>query len=195
MVTDLEQALWALEEALEGVATFVQASSYGLRLAAKRLGDLESASAGPPPAAGEMARLADAVGQADDYLTDVTVLTLGDHFRAFLARALELPTLPPLPEAIADLEDLAGTPGALAKASFWVPLVLQLYRVALRGGLLDRKALETLGTRQLELQFPGGKVKMFRHGDHVALSERQLEEAAHALVDAARAIRLRLETA
>ncbi|MBI5015942.1 MAG: hypothetical protein HZB55_10680 [Deltaproteobacteria bacterium] len=195
MATDLEQALWALEEALEGVVSFVRASSYGLRLAAKRLGDLESASAGPPPAAAEMARLAEAVEQAEDHLSDVTVLALGDHFRAFLARALELPTLPPLPSAVADLEALPGTPGALAKVSLWVPLLLQLYRVALRGGRLDRRALEALGISQLELPFPGGKVKMFRQGDHVALSERQLEEAAHALLDAARAIRLRLETA
>lgn len=195
MNTDLEQALWALEEALEGTASFVRASSYGLRLAAKRLGDLESSSAGPPPAAAEMTRLADAVEQAEDHLSDVAVLAFGDHFRAFLARALELPTLPSLPLSVTELEALAGTPGALARVSFWVSLLLQLYRVALRGGALDRRALETLGTSQLELPFPGGKVKMFRQGDHVTLSERQLEEAAHALVDAARAIRLRLETA
>lgn len=195
MNTDLEQALWSLEEAVEGVASFVRASSYGLRLAAKRLGDLESASSGPPPAAAEMTRLAEAVEQAEDHLSDVAVLALGDHFRAFLARALELPILPPLPAAIAELEALPGTPGALAKVSFWIPLLLQLYRVSLKGGLLDRKALETLGMGQIELPFPGGKVKMFRQGDHVTLTERQLEEAAHALVDAARAIRLRLETA
>jgi hypothetical protein len=67
--------------------------------------------------------------------------------------------------------------------------------VILRGGRLDRKALDTLGTDALEIAYPGGKVKLFRQGDRVGLSERQLGEVAHALIEAARAIRVRLLTA
>lgn len=193
MPTDLDQALWALEEAVDGVTAFVKASAYGLRLAAKRLGDLETAPTSPN--AEEMARLAEAVEQAEDRLSDVALLALGDHLRAFLARVLDLPAAPPLPEGVPELEALAGVPDALGRASPWLPLCLQLYRVALRGGVLDRRALEALGKRELELPYPGGKVKMFRQGDHVALGERQLEDAGRALVEAARAVRLRLETA
>ena len=193
MPSDIDHALWALEEEVERVVLFVKGSAYGLRLAAKRVADVASGGA-PAPSSPEMARLAEALAEGEDRLSDVTLLALGDHFRAFLARALGLPSLPPLPADVAEMEALPGTPGALGKASFWVPLALQLYRVILRGGKLDRRALDALGTDELEIAYPGGKVKLFREGDRVGLSERQLEEVAHALVEAGRAIRFRLLT-
>ncbi|NTU59557.1 MAG: hypothetical protein HGA98_00685 [Deltaproteobacteria bacterium] len=194
MASDVEQALWAFEEAIEGLTGFIRAGAYGLRLAVKRVGDV-TAPAGPSAQSPEMLRLAEALESAEDRFSDVVILALGDHLRAFLARALHLPAPPPLPETLAELEHLPGTPGALAKVSHWVPLVLQLYRVVLRGGALDRAALAALGRDDLEIPYPGGKVKLFRPGDHVTLGERHLEEAAHALLEAARAIQLRLLTA
>ena len=194
MTSDVEQALWAFEEAVEGLTGFIRAGAYGLRLAAKRVGDL-SVPVGPATQSPELVRLADALESAEDRLTDVVVLALGDHFRAFLSRALQLGEVPPLPGSLSELEEIPGTPSALSKVSPWVPLVLQLYRVVLRGGALDRLALQTLGKNDLEIPYPGGKVKLFRPGDHVTLGERHLEEAAHAMVEAARAIQLRLLTA
>lgn len=194
MATDVEQALWAFEEEVDALVGFVKAASYGLRLAAKRVGDLTT-PAGPGTQSPELVRLAEVLEPSEDRLSDVVVLALGDYFRAFLARALQLPSPPPLPTNVADLEHLPGTPGALSKVSHWVPLLLQLYRVVLRGGTLDRAALTALGRQDLEIPFPGGKVKLFRPGDHVTLGERHLEEAAHALLEAARAIQLRLLTA
>lgn len=194
MASDVEQALWAFEEAVDGLTGFIRAGAYGLRLAAKRVGDLAT-PAGPGTQSPEMVRLAEALENSEDRFSDVVVLALGDHFRAFLARALQLGALPPLPGSIADLEEIPGTPGALTKVSPWVPLLLQLYRVVLRGGALDRLALQVLGRDDLEIPYPGGKVKLFRPGDHVTLGERHLEEAAHALLEAARAIQLRLLTA
>jgi hypothetical protein len=67
--------------------------------------------------------------------------------------------------------------------------------VTLRGGTLDRTAVETLGGKVLEIVFPGGKVKLFQPGDHVTLTEKLFEETGRALVQAAKAIRLRLMTA
>lgn len=196
MGTDADRALGALEEALEGVLSFVKAAAYGLRLATKKVGDLTTGAAAAPRAGGEeMALLVEALQQGEDRLSDVAVLALGDHFRVYLARALELPQLPALPATPAALEEFAGVPGALAKLPAPFGLVLQLYRAALQGGRLDRAALDAAGLRELELTYPGGKVKMFREGDHVTLTEAQLREAAQALLEAARAIRLRLLTA
>jgi hypothetical protein len=199
MGTDADRALGALEEALEGVLSFVKAAAYGLRLATKKVGDLTTGAAAAPGAsrAGgeEMALLVEALQQGEDRLSDVAVLALGAHFRVYLARALELPQLPALPSTPAALEEFAGVPGALSKLPAPFGLVLQLYRAALQGGRLDRAALDAAGLRELELTYPGGKVKMFREGDHVTLTEAQLREAAQALLEAARAIRLRLLTA
>jgi hypothetical protein len=194
VVTEVEQALWAFEEQVEGIVGFVKAAGYGLRLAAKRVGDL-TAPLGPGGSNPELIRLAEILEPSEDRLSDFVVLALGDHFRAFLARALQLPVPPPLPTDVAELEEIPGTPGALHKASHWVPLLLQLYRVILRGGALDRSALDALGRSEIEIPYPGGKVKLFRSGDHVTLDERHLEEAAHAMLEAARAIKLRILTA
>jgi len=199
MGTDTERALWALEEALEGVVALVRGAGYGLRLAAKRVGDL-GASPGPQPTSKgptgeEFERLVEALEFGEDRLSDVAVLAMGDHFRVFLARALELDQLPPLPPTPQAAEQLCGTPGALSPLPFWFPLALQLYRAALQGGRLDRSSLEALGVGQIELPYPGGKVKMHREGDRVTLTEHQTQEVAESLVEAGRAIRLRLLTA
>lgn len=199
MANDVERALWALEEAVDGVLSYVKGASYGLRLATKRVGDLSRPATGlaeaKPQAAAELERLSEALEHGEDRLSDLAVLALGDHFRAFLARALELPELPPLPPTPADAEALCGTPGALGKVPFWVPLALQLYRAALRGGRLDRNALQALGLDDLEIAYPSGKVRLYREGDHVTLTEQQLAEVGQALVEAGRAIYLRLVTA
>ncbi len=199
MGTDTERALGALEEALEGVLSFVKAAAYGLRLATKKVGDLASGASGLPTARGpggdELGLLVEALQQGEDRLSDVAILAMGDHFRVFLARALELPQLPSLPATPAAVEEFSGAPGALTKLPSAFGLLLQLYRAALQGGRLDRAALDAAGLRELELSYPGGKVKMFREGDHVTLTEQQLREAADALLAAARAIRLRLLTA
>ncbi len=196
MATDAEQALWAFEEAVDGVLSLVRGASYGLRLATRRVADLVSRPTAPPGAAGAgLEGLREALEEAPDRLSDLAVLALGDHFRAFLARALDLEVPPPLPETPEGVEELAGTPGALARSPFWVPLLLQLYRVALRGGALDRRAVEALGGGSIEIRYPEGKVKVFSEGDRLALTESHLEEAGRALVEAARAIRLRLLTA
>jgi hypothetical protein len=199
METDTERALWALEEALDGVVSLVRGAAYGLRLAAKRVGDV-SGSASPTPtgkgATGEeFQRLIEALEFGEDRLSDVAVLAMGDHFRVFVGRALELaeiPALPPTPRAV---EQLCGVPDALSELPFWFPLVLQLYRAALQGGRLDRSCLEALGVGEIELPYPGGKVKMHREGDHVTLTEHQTEQVAESLLEAGRAIRLRLLTA
>jgi len=202
MGTDTERALGALEEALDGVLSFVKGAAYGLRLATRKVGELTSGGTGLPglpggrgPGGEELELLVEALQQGEDRLSDVAVLALGDHFRVFLARALELPQLPALPPTPAALEEFAGAPGALTKLPSAFGLLLQLYRAALQGGRLDRAALEAAGLRELELSYPGGKVKMFREGDHVTLTEAQLQEAAQSLLEAARAIRLRLLTA
>ncbi|MDW7712194.1 MAG: hypothetical protein SCH98_17140 [Deferrisomatales bacterium] len=199
MGTDTERAVGALEEALEGLVAFVRAAAYGLRLATKKVGDLTHGGASLPAGRGsgrdELELLVEALQQGEDRLSDVTVLAMGDHFRVFLARALELPHLPPLPATPAAVEELAGAPGALAKMPAAFGLLLQLHRAALQGGRLDRAALDAAGLRELELSYPGGKVKMFREGDHVTLTEQQLRAAADALLEAAKAIRLRLLTA
>ena len=188
MGNDLEEALRAFEEATEEVLLFVKAAAYGLRLAVQRVGGLGAGSR----ASAEMERLILALERGEDYLSDVVVLALGDHFRAFLARALELPHPPPLPETPEDVETLAGAPGALREVPFWFPLLLQLYRISLGGGQLDERALESLGLTDLEIVFPGGKVKLFREGDRVALSEGHLDQTAEAVLDAARTICSRL---
>ncbi|MHB8766522.1 MAG: hypothetical protein ACYDA8_19600 [Deferrisomatales bacterium] len=199
MTTDAERALWALEEAVEGVLSFVRGAAYGLRLASKRVGDLTisgAAAAGTRPhTADELQRLVASLQQGEDRLSDLTVLALGDHFRAFLARALQFPQLPALPPDPDGVELLAGTPGALARVPAWFPLLLQLYRVTLKGGRLDRAALQGLGRDPLELPYAGGKMKMFTEGDHVVLSEQMLEEVGRAVLEAAKGIRLRLQTA
>jgi len=199
METDTERALWAMEEALDGVVSLMRGAAYGLRLAAKRVGDV-SGSASPLPATKgatgeELERLIEALEFGEDRLSDVAVLAMGDHFRVFLARALELPETPPLPPTPQAVEQLCGTPGALSDLPFWFPLCLQLYRAALRGGRLDRGCLEALGLGEIELPYAGGKVKMHREGDHVTLTEHQAQEVAESLVEAGRAIRLRLLTA
>lgn len=193
MSSDADRALWSLEETVEGVLSFVKAAAYGLRLATKRIGDL--AAGGHGAGSEEMETLVEALRTGDDHLSEVAVLALGDHFRAFLAAALELPQAPPLPSTPREIEELAGTPGALERIPFWFPLLLQLYRAALRGGPLDRAALDAMGVAHVELAHPGGKVKMYREGDRVPLSEHQIHEAAETLLEAARAVRLRIITA
>jgi len=47
----------------------------------------------------------------------------------------------------------------------------------------------------VELAYPGGKMKLFREGDRIALTERQVAEMGDAVLAAARAIRARLEVA
>jgi hypothetical protein len=185
---DLEAALWALEEATEEVLLFVKAAAYGLRLAVQRVGNVGASS---QPSA-ERERLIQALECGEDHLSDVVVLALGDHFRTFLGRALKLPHPPPLPETPEESETLAGTPGALRGVPFWFPLVLQLYRVVLQGGRLDRWSFERLGLTDLEITFPGGKVKLFREGDRVSLTEGHLNQTADAVRAAARALCLRL---
>ncbi len=196
MASDGERALWAFEEAVEGVLAFVKAAEYGLRLATKRIADLVNQPAAPAGQLGpELESIRSALAVAPDGLTDLAVLALGDHFRAFLARALGLEHLPALPDTPAGVEDLAGTPGALSRSPFWVTLLLQMYRAALRRGALDRRALEALGGSGFELRYPGGKIKLVTEGDRVTLTEGQIEEMARALVEAARAVHLRLLTA
>lgn len=193
MTSDAERALWSLEERVEGVLSFVKSAAYGLRLATKRVGDL--AASGGAPTSEEMESLVEALRQGEDRLSEVTVLALGDHFRAFLASALQLREIPALPATPLDVEQLAGTPGALERIPFRFALLLQLYRAALRGGALDAAALGALGVAHVEIAHAGGKVTMHREGDAVTLSERELYEGAEVLLEAARAIRLRLITA
>ncbi len=197
MASDAERAVWALEQAVEGLLSFVKGVSYGLRLASKRVGDLTTSGAPPPrpQAQEELERLASSLQRGEDHLSDVLVLALGDHFRAFLARALSLPELPGLPDTPAGVEALAGTPGALEATPGTFALLLALYPATLRRGRLDARALRALGRDRLELPGAGGKVRMFIEGDHVTLTEGQLEDLARAVLEAARGIRLKLHTA
>ncbi len=194
MASDVEQALWALENAVEGVVGFVKAADYGLRLAAKRIGDLSAGGDRPTPSGG-LDDLRDAVAGAPQRLSEVGVLALGDHFRAFLARALGLAEVPPLPPTPADVERLAGTPGATRSDGIWFPLLLALYRTALGGGRLDRAALASMGVPDLELRYPSGKVKLHSAGDAVVLEEGHFREAGEAVLEAARSIHRHLRTA
>ena len=192
-----EQAQYRLEEGVEKVLAMVRGAQYGLRLAAKRVGDLNS-SGGSLHAlhgAAEMESLMESLEQADENLSDAAVLALGDHFREFLRGALDLETRPELPGSVEAVETLAGTPGALAKLAPEFALLLQLYRVALEAGVLDRKALDALGGGDLELVYAGGKVKLFQAGDRVALSEEILRDAGRAVAEAGRAIRRKLDLA
>ncbi len=198
MTHPADHALWTFEERTQELLAFVKAAGYGLRLAVRRVGELTSVGGtlpGPKGGAGSgMRELSEALASAEDRLSDLLVLALGDHFRAFLARALALAELPALPATAAELEELAGAPGVLRGLGPWVPRGLQLYRVALRGGGLDRATLEALGSDSLELVYPGGKVRMYREGDHVCLAETQVAELAEAFVEAAKALRRRLQT-
>ncbi|HSH68323.1 MAG TPA: hypothetical protein VK997_00295 [Deferrisomatales bacterium] len=197
-MSHMDHALWKLEEATAGSLSLVKAAHYGLRLASKRVADLAvSAAAAPDPAPGGPADLADlaaALETGPDQLCDAVLLSLGDHFCAFLARALGLerrPALPPTPEAV---EALAGTPDALVEVPFWFSLALALYAAALNGGPLDQRTLGALGEPDLEIPYPTGKVKLFRVGDRVTLAESHFQEIAEAYLAAARAIRQRLAT-
>ncbi len=194
MASDVEQALWALENAVEGVVGFVKAADYGLRLAAKRIGDLAAGGDRPVPAGG-LDDLRDALAGAPQRLSEVGVLALGDHFRAFLARALGLAEPPPLPDTPDGVEQLAGTPGAARGDRFWFPLFLALYRAALGGGRLDRAAMAALGTDDLELRYPSGKVKLHWAGDAVVLEEVHFRQAGEAVLEVARSIHRHLRTA
>jgi hypothetical protein len=198
MGSDLEQAVSAFEEAVDGLSSLAAAAAYALRLAANRVADVTGAASrreAGAPSPSELERLIDSLGRADERFSDVVVLALGDHFRAFLARALQLGTLPPLPASPRDLEELAGTPGTLARCSPWLPLLLQLYRVALKGGALDREVFQVFGKAELEVPFRDGKVRLFQVGDRVTLGDRQIEQAGRALIEAARSIQLALLTA
>ena len=195
-----ENALSCLEEAVDRVLNLVKGAAYGLRVAAKRIGDLTASASSSLPghaarSADEMEALILALSDGEENLSEIASLALGEHLRAFLGAALTLPALPNLPETPAEVEKLAGVPGALKNAPFEFALTLQLAHTALRGGMLDRKALDALGGGDLELVFSGGKVKLYREGDRVALSEEQLAAMGKAVVEAARAIRLRLSAA
>ena len=195
MASEVEQALWEFEEAVAGVLAFVKSSAYGLRLATKRIGDLTMGPGDRPQNPGELEELRVALENAPDRLSDVTVLALGGHLRAFLAHALALPELPPLPDSADGVESLAGTPGAAARAGFWFALLLQLHRLVLQGGRLDRRAMQVLGVDDLELRYPSGKVKLHAAGDTVTLTEGQLHEVAQAVLEAARSVHRHLRTA
>ena len=197
-MSHMDHALWKLEEAAAGSLSLVKAAHYGLRLASKRVADLAvSAAAAPDPAPGGQADLADlaaALETGPDQLCDAVLLSLGDHFCAFLAQALGLerrPALPLTPEAV---ETLAGTPDALAEVPFWFSLALALYSAALNGGPLSQGTLDALGEPDLEIPYPTGKVKLFRAGDRVTLAESHFQEITESYLAAARAIRQRLAT-
>jgi hypothetical protein len=197
-MSHMDRALWKLEEAAAGSLSLVKAAHYGLRLATKRVGDLAvkaaEGSSQPPGGQGDLEDLAAALEMGPALLCDTVLLSLGDHFCAYLARALglgERPALPPTPEAV---EALAGTPDALVGVPFWFPLALALYAAALNGGLLEQRTLDTLGETDLEIPYPTGKVKLFRAGDRVTLAESHFQEIAESYLAAARAIRQRLAT-
>lgn len=198
MTSDAERALWAFDEAVQEVRSFVRGASYGLRLAVSRIGGLKSSSPGLGEAVArvdEMERLLESLSRGEDHLSDAAILALGDHFRAFLARALHLESLPALPGTRPGVENISGTPHALDRVPFWFSLALQLYRAALQGGRLDRAALDALGGTDVELAYPGGKRKLFREGDRITLTEGQLDQVADAYLEAAKAIKLKLLTA
>jgi len=199
MSEDLDRAVWKLGEGAARVTALVRVASYGLRLAAKRVGDLAAAESGfaglRPKSAEEMAHLAEALETGDENLTESAVLALCAHFREFLRAALGMEAAPDLPETAAGVEALAGTPGALHGAPPLFSLFLALAATAVRGGGLDRRALAALGRDEVELAYPGGKMKLFREGDRIALTERQVAEMGDAVVAAARAIRARLGVA
>lgn len=197
-MSHIDHALWKLEEAAAGALSLVKAAHYGLRLASKRVTDLTVAAAAAPGAApggkADLEELAVALETGPDQLCDAVLLSLGDHFCAFLTQALGLeqrPALPATPEAV---ETLAGTPDALAEVPFWFPLALALYTAALNGGLLEQHTLHALGEPDLEIPYPTGKVKLFRVGDRVTLAESHYQEIAESYLAAARAIRQRLAT-
>lgn len=191
-----EQAQYRLEEGVAKVMALMRGALYGLRVAAKRVGDLASSGGSIHAIHGkqDMESLIEALEQADENLSDAAVLALGDHFREFLRGALGLEERPPLPGTVKGVETLAGTPGALGKIDREFAILLQLYRVALEGGVLDRTAMDALGGG-LELVYAGGKVKMFQTGDRVALGEEILRDAGIAVEEAGRAIRRKLDLA
>jgi hypothetical protein len=192
-----EKALLRLQEATQRVLQLVKGASYGFRVGAKRIGDL-TVKGGPLTSVAksspeEMHALLACFESVDENMTEVVSLALGDHFREYLRAALSLKEAPPLPQTPEEVEKLAGVPGALSKVPFEFRLLLQLYAVTMRGGILDRAALERLGVQDLQLFFAGGKVKMFREGDRVALSEDQFTAMNKAALEAARAVRMRLQ--
>jgi hypothetical protein len=197
-MSEVEGALWRLEEALAGVLGFAQATGYGLRLARKRIGDLTvSALEGKSGAAGgseELTALKQAIEHSEDQLSDLLMLTFGDHFREFLARALALSQRPPLPVSPAELEELAGTPGAFADRPFWFTVGLLLSHAALNAGALDARILNEVHGADLEIPFPDGKVKLFHPGDRVTLVVPQFQSIADAYLGAALTIRRHLAT-
>ncbi len=195
-----EQALWKLESALNRVSGHVKATNYGLRLAAKRIGDLTAKGGGAIAAASsssaeEMEELTHSLGQAGEVVSEVVLLAYGDHFRAFLGEALGLDVPPTLPESKAAVEQLAGVPGALDKVSEMFPIGLALAGGLLRNGYIDSQTLKALGVEEFELSFPYGKVKLFREGDKPTLDELHLEQIAQGYLEAAKAVNIRLQTA
>lgn len=194
-----ERALWRLERSLGRVRSLAWGAAYGLRVASKRIGDLAAKDAGfttvSAKSAEELQRLADALAEGEECLTEAVVLAMAEHFREYLRGVLGMEHALGLPATPAEAEALAGTPGALKDAPFLFSLFLALAGASARDGQLDREAMRALGRDEMELAYPGGKMKLFREGDRVALTEKQVDEMAEAILWAARSVKARLEAA
>ncbi|TAL15636.1 hypothetical protein EPN96_11710 [bacterium] len=186
-------ALYRLEDGVNRIQNSVRGAYYGARLASRRIGDL-TAKGGPlvsavKKSAEEMKKISSALERIEEDLTDIAVLAYAAHFSEFLRALLNVETPPALPETIKGVEELAGTPGALAKADNMFPLFLALTGTSVRGGKLDKRALQALGRDEVEIPFSLGKMLLFREGDRVGLTDKQLEAMGKAILDAGRILR------
>lgn len=186
-------ALYRLEDGINRVQNSVRGAYYGARLASRRIGDL-TAKGGPlvsavKKSAEEMKKISTALERIEEDLTDIAVLAYAAHFSEFLRALLNVETPPALSETVKGVEGLAGTPGALAKADNMFPLFLALTGTSVRGGKLDKRALQALGKDEVEIPFAAGKMLLFREGDRVGLTDKQLEAMGKAILEAARILR------
>jgi hypothetical protein len=186
-------ALYRLEDGINRVQNSVRGAYYGARLASKRIGDL-TAKGGPlvsavKKSAEEMKKISTALERIEEDLTDIAVLSYSAHFSEFLRALLNLEKPPALPETVKEVEELVGAPGALAKADNMFPLFLALAGAAVRGGKLDKRALQALGKDEVEIPFSLGKMLLFREGDRVGLTDKQIEAMGKAILDSGRVLR------
>ena len=182
----------ALEGAVGRVLAMVRAATYGHRAGSKRLGDLTLKGGNLINAArsskDELRKLLASFENVEEDLTETSVLAISAHFAEFLRLTLKLEGAATLPDSVAGLEGLIGVAGALKKVREEFPLFLLIAASSLRGGGLERKALEGYGSDEVELTFKSGKTLLYREGDRIALTGDQLEHLGKAVVEAAKII-------
>lgn len=187
---DKSEALSRLKEGIARVQNTVRSSSYGLRVAGKRLGDL-TAKGGPlvsaaKTSAEEMKKLSSALERPEEDLTEAAVLAYFAHFGEFVRALTGQCVSPGNPESASALEELFGASGALKKAPQDFSIFLALAGVAVRGGKLDRRAFDALGREEVELKFQMGKVLLFMEGDRVSLTGKNLEDIGGTIMETAK---------